>query len=188
MIKFLITLSISTIRKNEQEIYFETIESANTQQISRPHPLPFCADAINAWSLRSSIKFLLLICATTTIMMPPPRSVLKNRSLANSCSTLVIMKVQKIPVEEITFSELTLPQSATLLKSELLHRCFSKFSTTSKEQWFYLKISRIAWEKEEEGEVGWPKFMKGVYHREGITYRRRDDTPLLNTALSLRLL
>ena len=134
MIKFLITLSISTIRKNEQEIYFETIESANTQQISRPHPLPFCADTINAWSLRSSIKFLLLICATTTIMMPPPRSVLKNRSLANSCSTLVIMKVQKIPVEEITFSELTLPQSITLLNCELLHRYFSKFSTISKEQ------------------------------------------------------
>ena len=166
MIKFLITLSISTIRKNEQEIYFETIESANTQQISRPHPLPFCADTINAWSLRSSIKFLLLICATTTIMKTPPRSVLKNRSFANSCSLLVIMKVQKIPMEEITFSECTLSQSTTLLKSELLHRCFSKFSTISKEQWFYLKVSRIAWEKDEEGEVGWPKFIKGGYHNQ----------------------
>ena len=57
MINFLITLSISTIRKNEQEIYFEIIESTNKQQISRPHPLPFCAGVINAWSLRSSIKF-----------------------------------------------------------------------------------------------------------------------------------
>ena len=53
------------------------------------------------------------------------------------------MKVEKIPVMEIIFSELTFPQSTTLLKSELLHMYFSKFSTISKEQWSYLKISSI---------------------------------------------
>ena len=67
-------------------------------------------------------------------MKPPPRSVLKNRSFANSCPKLVIIKVQKIPAEGITFSELTLPQSITLPKSKLFHRYFSKFSTISKEQ------------------------------------------------------
>ena len=58
----------------------------------------------------------------------------ENRSFANSCSTVVIMKVQKIPVEEIIVSELTLQQSTTLLKSELLQRYFSKFLTISKKQ------------------------------------------------------
>ena len=133
-------------QKWTRDLYFETIESANTQQISRPRLIPFCANVINAWPLRSSIKFLLLICAAT-IMKLPPTSVLKNRSFAKSCSTLVIMKVQKIPVEEIIFSELTFPQFTSLLKSELLHRYFSKFPTICKEQWSYLKISRIAWKK-----------------------------------------
>ena len=41
------------------------------------------------------------------------------------------MKVKEIPVEEIIFSELILIQFATLLKSELLHGYFSKFSTIS---------------------------------------------------------
>ena len=170
-----------------RDLYFETIESANTQQSSRHRPLPFCVDVINAWPLRSSIKFVLLICATT-IMKPSPRSVLKNRYFANSCPTLVIMKVQKTPAEEIIFSELRLPQSTSLLKSEHLHRYFSKFRTISKEQWSYLEISRIAWEKEGEGEVGWAKFIHGGYYRGGITYRRRDDTPLSTMTLSLQLL
>ena len=42
------------------DLYFEKIESANTQQISRPRPLRFCMDVINVWFLRSSIKFLVL--------------------------------------------------------------------------------------------------------------------------------
>ena len=67
-------------------------------------------------------------------MKPPPRNVLKNRSFANSFPKLVIIKVQKIPAEGITFSELTLPQSITLPKSKLFNRYFSKFSTISKEQ------------------------------------------------------
>ena len=71
------------------------------------------------------------------------------------------MKVKEIPVEEIIFSELILIQFATLLKSELLHGYFSKFSTISEGRWSYLKISRIAWEKEGEGEVEWTKFING---------------------------
>ena len=72
-------------------------------------------------------------------MKLPPRSVLKRGRyfgkglletavLNSSISTLAIMKVKKITVEEIIFSELTLPQFTTSLKGERLHRYFSKFS------------------------------------------------------------
>ena len=114
------------------------------------------------------------ICATTIIKLTP-MGIFKNRSFTNSFSVL----------GEIIFRELTLSRSITLLKSECLHRYFSKFSTINKEQWSYLKISRIAWEKEGEGDVGWLKFINGGYHRGGITYRKRDDTPLPTIVLSL---
>ena len=89
---------------------------------------------------------------------------LQTAVLSSSCSTLVVVKVEKIPVEKIIFIEITLPQFTILLKSEHLHSYFSKFSTVSKEQWSYFKISQIAWE-EGEGEMGWPKFVNGGYHK-----------------------